>query len=617
MVVVEFGLNQQAPVILERLSRWMGAQETAVRAADCWPLVRTVAEGAPELVIPPHVHGDHRQLVYHCIMASAVHRLWMTSKRVVLPFHPSLVDELEDSASGDLPGAIFDRLPHANPLVLFPRPLPVTTADGHRGELLGFYIYGRRAERRGQLCSTHDPQRDAIGIMAVTSLVDEHGQEKDLDFTRLTVPIGRDRFTIEDAVENTLKAFALEPGMMVRLDMVKDWVSTLTHAALHAMLYLCSDQPDVATKPSPQRGGPNRGKSKPAKPPQIHPVGWQHGPALAEARQTSTLDAGPASFRTMWTADSAQEPTVVFGHLDRTLDKALTSTTAELAEMRQKLRDVTRLAETLRARTIELDARAARDNATIAGLQASRRRLAHATLRYRAEAAAVGSPAHLDALTAQLHRRDAELTAANTTIASLTNRVQQLQQQLDQRTARQAWSPQPPVAQESISALDEVPASWLELITTATGLPHIWCSPDLTEQVNQLPPRRDWLTTTWRALHALSDYATAKHTATAAGLPSTAIRNFTAYLDSDTAGTKISATQVALRESETVQNNPRLRNQRLHRVPVDVDPSGLAPHFAHVRIGQASPYPRLHFLDATDHGGPLCIGYLGPHLQTS
>ncbi|MDT8913521.1 hypothetical protein [Amycolatopsis sp. PS_44_ISF1] len=607
--------------MVAHVARWMAGQEKVVRSMSCWPMVREVAEGAA-LRLPPSVPAHWHQGLYSGVLALAVYRIWASSKRTVFPIHPQLVDELEDSTSGELPGPIFDRLPRPDPLVLFPRPLPVTTPDGLRGRILGFFVYGRSAETRGRFCSTDDPARDALAIMAVTSLVDEHGHEQDVDLTRLTVPVGRERFTIEAATENTLKAFGAEPGMELMSGAMRTWVSTLTRAAMHALLYLCSDQPDVATRPVPQRRGSGRGKGSAEKPPQIYNVGWALGPALHEARGAST-DVGPATFRTIWATSAVAEPTLLFHRADQRIDDHLASSGAELTALRQQLHDSRRVAEALRARTIDLDMQVTVQRETIASLQASRMRLAQAALRYRAEAAAVGSPEHLDSLQQQLRRRDDELVSTLGTIDELAMHLQHARHELEQRPARHRWPLERDTREDTEGDTspegeqEPAPSTWLQLCEAAARLPHIWCSPELAEIAAQLPVRRDWLATTWRAMRALSGYAAAKAAARSTGHPLTPLRNFPAYLHADIDGPKISAAQVAAGESESVMNNPRLRALRERPAPIDVDARGAALYLAHIRISQTGAYPRLHFLDATEKTGLICIGYLGPHLPTS
>jgi hypothetical protein len=125
-----------------------------------------------------------------------------------------MLAELADSTSEHLPGPIFDYLPHSNPLVVFPEPIPTTTPDGARGQILGFFVYGNAGQPR-RLCSSHDEHRDGLGLMFITALVDEQDNRLDIDLTRVTIPVGQDQFTVEQAVDGTLAKFGLEPGMLV------------------------------------------------------------------------------------------------------------------------------------------------------------------------------------------------------------------------------------------------------------------------------------------------------------------------------------------------------------------------------------------------------------------
>lgn len=73
--------------------------------------------------------------------------------------------------------------------------------------------------------------------------------------------------------------------------------------------------------------------------------------------------------------------------------------------------------------------------------------------------------------------------------------------------------------------------------------------------------------------------------------------------------------QYAAGESETTTGRRDLAAQRLLPVPSDVDPSGQAHMWAHLKLrklGRVSP--RLHFLDAVSGHGTVYVGYIGPHL---
>ncbi|MEJ5867022.1 hypothetical protein WDV85_04620 [Pseudokineococcus sp. 5B2Z-1] len=117
---------------------------------------------------------------------------------------------------------------------------------------------------------------------------------------------------------------------------------------------------------------------------------------------------------------------------------------------------------------------------------------------------------------------------------------------------------------------------------------------------------------TWEALLALRDYAAAK----ADGSVDSDVQG---YLERTPDGMcSWPAGRHARGESSTVQNDPRLRAPRLLPVPVEVDPSGRAPMWAHMKLlslGQTSP--RLHYLDDTRRSGRVYVGYVGRHLPNT
>ena len=84
------------------------------------------------------------------------------------------------------------------------------------------------------------------------------------------------------------------------------------------------------------------------------------------------------------------------------------------------------------------------------------------------------------------------------------------------------------------------------------------------------------------------------------------------------AGVQISANQVAMSESQNVQQRNVMEAQRSFPVDPTLDLSGCRVMLAHIRIAQGESAPRLHFLDDTrGKTGKIHIGYIGPHLPTA
>lgn len=84
------------------------------------------------------------------------------------------------------------------------------------------------------------------------------------------------------------------------------------------------------------------------------------------------------------------------------------------------------------------------------------------------------------------------------------------------------------------------------------------------------------------------------------------------------AGVQISANQIAMSESQNVQQRNVMESQRSFPVDPALDLSGRRVMLAHIRIAQGESAPRLHFLDDTrGKTGKIHIGYIGPHLPTA
>lgn len=71
-------------------------------------------------------------------------------------------------------------------------------------------------------------------------------------------------------------------------------------------------------------------------------------------------------------------------------------------------------------------------------------------------------------------------------------------------------------------------------------------------------------------------------------------------------------------ESETVQNNGKMRKQRTFPVPTEVDPRGEIEMFAHFKTSHRDTNdPRMHYFPDTVHTHKVYIGYIGPHLPNT
>ena len=71
-------------------------------------------------------------------------------------------------------------------------------------------------------------------------------------------------------------------------------------------------------------------------------------------------------------------------------------------------------------------------------------------------------------------------------------------------------------------------------------------------------------------------------------------------------------------ESETVQNNGKMRRERTFPVPTEVDPRGEIEMFAHFKTSHRDANdPRMHYYADTRYTHKVYIGYIGPHLTNT
>lgn len=119
-----------------------------------------------------------------------------------------------------------------------------------------------------------------------------------------------------------------------------------------------------------------------------------------------------------------------------------------------------------------------------------------------------------------------------------------------------------------------------------------------------------WAKKAWRVFRSMEDYAELKGRDEFAG-------DFLAYCNENPQGrTVVPAGWIALKESESTDNNPRYRNARTFPVPAEVTEDEEVYMCAHVKLEAGGrPAPRIHFYD--DTSGPtglIYVGYFGEHL---
>lgn len=178
-------------------------------------------------------------------------------------------------------------------------------------------------------------------------------------------------------------------------------------------------------------------------------------------------------------------------------------------------------------------------------------------------------------------------------------------------------SPQP-VTRADVEAYDrllgmDLPETVAEVCELArTHMEHVRIPDSAIESARLLDAHADtgqWRERTWRILAAMEAYAIA-------GLNDASRRDFRSYVMT-LPTPPISIKHMAMHESQTVENNKRMREQRVFEVPPEVEPSGRVYMSAHARVGAsgAPPSPRMYFYDDTrGQTRAMHVGYVGPHL---
>lgn len=115
----------------------------------------------------------------------------------------------------------------------------------------------------------------------------------------------------------------------------------------------------------------------------------------------------------------------------------------------------------------------------------------------------------------------------------------------------------------------------------------------------------------WQQARTLHDYAIARSNGFRGGVHT--------YLTDDRAnGVKCPPGQHAAKESETVLNNSKWRQERVLPVPLDVEPDGELLMEAHFKPTWRDSFaPRMYYWDDVARSGKVYVGYIGRHLTNT
>lgn len=279
-------------------------------------------------ILPPWTPEERRTFTPDQIMflgsllgELAVSELWKRNGRVIYDLHPELADALYRSRMSAVPGHLFERLPHINPMVIIPDPWPAGKGPGKEpeGYVRAFFIVGISG---AGVCDTNSPDRDGIALMFCYDVPDEEtgqmrpGKQRDL----IPLPTHLEKFSAEDVVRYAEEWQGGDPNSPEIRGAIRTF-RPLIQRAFAVLTYLCTDNRDLMEEPAwrneqARRRKTGKGRQLQEPEPFWTRVGWYVGPQLHTARQRamdphqkgipipSGVEYGPqhraGHFKTVW-----------------------------------------------------------------------------------------------------------------------------------------------------------------------------------------------------------------------------------------------------------------------------------------------------------------------------
>lgn len=290
------------------------------------PYIKSVVASVygEEIPVPPHVIANFNALppqfrreILFTAQDAAVRRMWQRA-RITYEIDPDAWDSIGDANPKALvPPIVAERLPHANPLLVFPEPLVLDNGNNERQRVVGAYVSGACAVKDrpgrvkgvgGMLCSTDDPDSQGWVLTFAGLVEDAQGRpvmysktSQDVVWSRTTL-ILQEGDTLQDLMARSVNQFnkAMGTPKMAVGDYRTDLPQMMARA-INMLVYLSAVNADL--RPLPERSGPPRAKGKgPArlKPPKIVAVGFTVGAQLrAWRRAPARTYRGGATGRTV------------------------------------------------------------------------------------------------------------------------------------------------------------------------------------------------------------------------------------------------------------------------------------------------------------------------------
>lgn len=218
------------------------------------------------------------------------------------------------ASSSSFPMELLRALPYLNPMVIYSDPpelrswragvTPERWANYTEStmRLVGFFLsgsrhFGERLKPKGfgssekaiafvkdDVCETHDPTAEALGVVALFDILDPSGASIDYEVASLSIGMVGEA-TLEEIVQMQVERFEFLSDTPMTADR-ETWVREVYQILLGTVLYLCSTTLDVEKVPASATR--HLAGTAARKPLSLYRVGWKIGQALSKYRREGT-----------------------------------------------------------------------------------------------------------------------------------------------------------------------------------------------------------------------------------------------------------------------------------------------------------------------------------------
>lgn len=266
-------LTRRAGRIVEMLDGHNQKLIAKLRRAGVYDYLNGFDEGGklafpPELMTPALVHRAHKH--------------WRDGTATVYNVHPDMAREACDVEHLRVAARSMDHLPHVNPLLVFPEPVPCVHVDGVDCVLTAVYVAGMD-HRTLRLCDTDAPVRTGMRLMMVT----EHDDRQRIEYASIRLDTRTEWIDVEEEIDKAARRYT-------ELDVLDGRWGYERHLracrsklmpTLAMLMYVTSTDMDHQPAPKRPADAKRAGRRSASRPIELVNVGWREGPEMAADRR--------------------------------------------------------------------------------------------------------------------------------------------------------------------------------------------------------------------------------------------------------------------------------------------------------------------------------------------